>query len=144
MVEPQVKEYVKTAEGEIIPRGPIGKRSVYTTPKGRIINMDMEGLPIQLGPKPEIIKVNAAQRTYQGGLGFASDILTQRVQEKEDMGFYGALQESMTFMEKFEMEQNAVLALDKPEQLAKPVKERVSFNDILSDIAAKEKNAKEQ
>jgi len=56
--KPRVKEYVKTKEGEIIPRGPIGERSVFTTPTGRIINLDMEGLPVQLGPKSEIIRVN--------------------------------------------------------------------------------------
>ena len=53
----KVTEYVRTADGELIPRGPIGERSVYTTPKGRIINLDMEGLPVQLGPKPEVIQV---------------------------------------------------------------------------------------
>ncbi len=55
--EPQGEEYVETAEGEIIPRGPIGQRSVYITPKGRIINLDLEGLPVQLGPKPKVIRV---------------------------------------------------------------------------------------
>lgn len=44
--EQQEKEFVRTTEGEVIPRGPIGQRSVYTTPKGRIINFDLEGLPI--------------------------------------------------------------------------------------------------
>ena len=39
-------EYVRTTEGEIIPRGPIGERSVTTTPLGNIINFDAEGLPI--------------------------------------------------------------------------------------------------
>ena len=39
-------EYVRTAEGEIIPRGPIGERSITTTPQGNIINFDTEGLPI--------------------------------------------------------------------------------------------------
>ena len=58
MVEDQkYLEYVTTADGEVIPRGPIGERSVYTTPSGRIINMDAEGLPVQLGPKPEVIRV---------------------------------------------------------------------------------------
>jgi len=44
--EQQEKEFVVTKEGEIIPRGPIGQRSVFTTPKGRIINFDLEGLPV--------------------------------------------------------------------------------------------------
>ena len=59
-----VLEFVRTADGEIIPRGPIGDRSVYTTPKGRIINMDLEGLPVQLGPKPEVIKISAGAHSY--------------------------------------------------------------------------------
>ena len=58
MVEQQkYLEYVRTADGEVIPRGPVGERSVFTTPMGRIINMDAEGLPVQLGPKPEVIQV---------------------------------------------------------------------------------------
>ena len=39
------KEFVTTLDGELLPRGPIGKRSVVTSPKGNIINMDKEGLP---------------------------------------------------------------------------------------------------
>lgn len=77
--KPKVKEYVKTAEGEIIPRGPIGERSVFTTPKGRIINMDMEGLPVQLGPKSEIIRVNEKQQTYQTGFNYMGNKLIDRV-----------------------------------------------------------------
>ena len=63
-------EYVKTAEGEIIPRGPIGERSIATTPQGNIINFDTEGLPIQLGPKPEVIKIPKKPFKYTGGMGF--------------------------------------------------------------------------
>ena len=55
--EGEYLEFVTTADGEVIPRGPVGERSVYTTPKGIIINMDLEGLPVQLGPKPDIIRV---------------------------------------------------------------------------------------
>jgi len=80
---------VRTAEGEVIPRGPIGKRSIYTTPKGRIINLDLEGLPVQLGPKPEVIRINPAASAYRGGIATqAIEELKKRVQEKEDMGFY--------------------------------------------------------
>ena len=57
-------EYVKTNEGEIIPRGPVGERSVATTPEGNIINFDSEGLPIQLGPKPEVIKITKKPPNY--------------------------------------------------------------------------------
>ena len=42
----KILEFVRTIEGEVIPRGPVGRRSVFTTPKGRIINMDLEGLPL--------------------------------------------------------------------------------------------------
>ena len=30
----------------------------YFMKDGRIINMDMEGLPLQLGPKPEVIRID--------------------------------------------------------------------------------------
>ncbi len=57
----RIVEHVRTEEGELIPRGPIGERSVYTTPRGRIINMDTDGLPLTRGPKSEIIKVEVGQ-----------------------------------------------------------------------------------
>ncbi len=57
----RIVEHVRTEEGEIIPRGPIGERSVYTTPRGRIINMDTDGLPLTRGPKSDIIKVAVGQ-----------------------------------------------------------------------------------
>ncbi len=56
-----IVEHVRTEEGELIPRGPIGERSVYTTPRGRIINMDTDGLPLTRGPKSDIIKVAVGQ-----------------------------------------------------------------------------------
>ena len=59
------QEYVWTADKELIPRGPIGQRSTYTTPKGRIINLDLEGLPMQLGPKPKVIEVKAEETKVQ-------------------------------------------------------------------------------
>ena len=46
---------MRTSDGELIPRGPVGKRSVYVTYAGNIINLDTEGLPVQKGPKPEVL-----------------------------------------------------------------------------------------
>lgn len=58
-------DFVKTDEGELIPRGAIGQRSVTTTPKGRIINMDSEGFPLTRGPRSEIYPVNKQQVEYE-------------------------------------------------------------------------------
>ena len=48
---------METLDGEIIPRGKIGQRSKFTTPLGNIINFDNEGMPLQKGPKPEVIRL---------------------------------------------------------------------------------------
>ena len=54
---------MRTADGELIPRSKVGKHhTVYVTYSGNIINLDNEGLPIQKGPKPEVLtlQVDAA------------------------------------------------------------------------------------
>lgn len=85
----KVLEFVRTIEGEVIPRGPIGKRSVFTTPKGRIINLDLEGLPVQLGPKSEVIRINQAASNYRGGIGGnAISEINKKIQAKEESGYY--------------------------------------------------------
>ena len=118
-------EYVRTEEGELIPRGPIGKRTVVTTPKGTIINLNTEGLPVQR-TKPEIVQVRVVDvpegetvgiEAVGGpnvGLGIANgavEEITRRVQEREKAGAYDQHPE-LTFSEKFEIEQAEIWAQD--------------------------------
>ena len=94
---PSYVEYVWTSEGELIPRGPIGQRSVVTSPMGRIINLDTEGLPVTKGPKPQVIRlpslveqpsaaepVNAVAAPSEE----TTAVLEERVRQHENEDFY--------------------------------------------------------
>ena len=84
--------------------------------------MDLEGLPVQLGPKPEVIKISAGAHGYQGGFGgeYTIDELTRRVKEKEEKGFYPeSIAAELTLAEKIEMEAAAIRAVDKLESLTR-------------------------
>ena len=66
---------MRTHDGQIVPRGPLGKYSTFTTPMGAIIHMDKNGMPIQRGPKPQVIEIPPEALSYTGGFGAASEAL---------------------------------------------------------------------
>lgn len=125
-------EYVRTHDGQIVPRGPLGEYSLYTTPMGAIIHLDKNGLPIQRGPKPQVIEIPAEVLSYSGGFGAASNALKQRIANKEATNSYPA---GTKYSEKVHEEQQSILAASNDGAVTVGESEEVKVEEEMSPEA---------